>query len=80
MVDGIYVDASLTHAAALVSRGLARANQFKFFYSNTRWEPGQLEAEIAEVSRPRTPTAHAGLRARVSRTVCVRATTFLSLC
>jgi hypothetical protein len=49
VVEGVYVGASLAHAAALVARRLARPGQFKFFYSNSRWEPGQLEAEVAEV-------------------------------
>jgi len=46
VIEGVYLGADLRHADRLVSLGKVRARDFKFFYSATIWQPGELEAEM----------------------------------
>lgn len=48
LTDGVFVGADVLQAQQVVSLGLAKPEDFKFFYSCMRWEPGELEAEIAQ--------------------------------
>jgi putative AlgH/UPF0301 family transcriptional regulator len=45
--DGVFYGADIRQALETVNLGLASSDQFRFFYGSTRWEGGQLEAEIA---------------------------------
>ena len=45
--DGVLYGAYIRQALETVNLGLASSDQFRFFYGSTRWEGGQLEAEIA---------------------------------
>ena len=49
IIDGVFLGADLRHASKLVEQKRAKASQFKFFYSATQWQPGQLQREFKEV-------------------------------
>ncbi|EKX47233.1 hypothetical protein GUITHDRAFT_137812 [Guillardia theta CCMP2712] len=48
IIDGVFLGADLRHASKLVEQKRAKASQFKFFYSATQWQPGQLQREFKE--------------------------------